>query len=146
MTKLGLARLCAMIDFTIDNEPTPDTAAGVCIEDRIKTRASPTHGLRKRGDVRVVIDRNGKACDFAQPIAQREIVPAFHVVGTANAAGFPIDGTPITDTHGLPGEMGLKTNYPDLYLLTDNGGTIGGLHGDMLPVDNFTIHGASDKP
>src|SRR5438309_252793 len=104
MAQFGLSRFRAVINPAIGNQTAADAAAGVRVEDGIESLPRAAQCLAERGDVAVVVHGDGRAGQFAQPLAEREIIPALDVVRTTNLSGLPIHRPAVARAHGAPRE------------------------------------------
>src|SRR2546425_97514 len=99
VTNLRLTRRSAVINAPGRNETTSNATPKRDVKDRIKTSARAASGFSERRHIGVVLDANWRLYQIAQPITELEIGPPFHMMGTANLSGFPIDRSAETDSH-----------------------------------------------
>ncbi len=100
VTDLDLARRGAVIDMPTHDQSAADAAAQRDVHRGIAVPPRAAARLAERGDVRVIVHRHWHAAEFSQPIPQREIRPAGHVVRAANSPAPPIDRPAVADADG----------------------------------------------
>src|SRR5438094_7611667 len=99
VTNLRLTRRSAVINAPGRNETTSNAASERDVKCWVKIGAGAASGFSERRHIGVVFDANWRLYQIAQPITELEIGPPFHVMGTADFSGFPIDRSAETDSH-----------------------------------------------
>ncbi len=100
MADLGFAGARAVVDRAIDDQSAADAAAHVDPAHGVGAFARANGGFGQGGGVGVVLHGDGQAGQVAQPIAEREIGPAFDLVRAADGAGLEINRTAKADADG----------------------------------------------
>ena len=82
-----------MIDTPADYETATNATPQRYVKNRISTNTSAVQGFTERGHIRIVIDKYGKLCEFAQPSSKRKVRPTFNLMGTTDISIGPINWT-----------------------------------------------------
>src|SRR3712207_1739126 len=82
---LRLAGLCAMVNFSVHDQPAAHTAPECDVEDWIAPLPCSGQRFTERGDVRVIVDAHRQVRLFSEPFAQFELRPPLDLVRTADA-------------------------------------------------------------
>src|ERR1043166_8804315 len=89
----------APINLAIDDQPAADAGADRDVEHRGKTLARPEQRFGEPGDVGVVPEHRGKADQLADPVGEREIVPALDLMRLDDGVRAVIDGSAEPDAN-----------------------------------------------
>jgi hypothetical protein len=84
-----LARLGAMVDLALEDQPATDPCAGVRIEDRAHSRTCTESSLRESCSIRVVLYQGPAAGDLFEPLRKWKSGPAFHMHRAADLSRAP---------------------------------------------------------
>src|SRR5262245_21170215 len=85
------------IDFPVDAQAAADAGADRDVENRRKSLAGAEERFGEAGDVGVVAQRRGQAHEIANPVREREIVPAVNLVRLDDGASGVVHGAAEAD-------------------------------------------------
>ena len=99
MPDLRFAGLCAVKNFPIHDQTAAHAAAERDIENWIAPLPCTAHRLAQRATIRVVVNQHGSPRALAQPVAEREIRPAFDLMGAADFPRAPVHRSAVAHAH-----------------------------------------------
>ena len=106
MPHLGFAGAGTVIKTTIHDHAAAHTAAHVNPEDAPKPLPCSPESLSEGGHIGIVLHGNRHSGEFANPVSQRKIMPAGHLMRATNLAGIRVYRSAKTHAHrgdGMPG-------------------------------------------
>src|SRR5262245_15163586 len=101
MPDLGCPASTAAIDLAVDNQPAADAGADGDVNDGRQPLAGAEERLGQAGDVRVVTQDRGQSRDVADPVGEREIVPALDLMRLDDGPGGVINRAAEADAGSL---------------------------------------------
>ena len=82
-----------------DDHATAHTAAHVDPEDALKPSPCSPQCLSQGGHIGIVLHSNGHSSEFTNPVSQREIMPARHLMRATNLPCLGVDRPAETHAH-----------------------------------------------
>jgi hypothetical protein len=135
---LRFAGFGAMVNSSIGDEPAANPAAESHIKDGIEPNARAPLRLAEGGHVGIVVDKDGFACEPAQPLAQFETSPTLNLMGATNGACSPVHWPAKTNgkRRGIRGRN--QGNERRLDLPADARAAFGAVYVKSLPRADFS--------
>ena len=114
MADLGRAATGAAVDSAADDETAADAGADRHVEDRIAAAAGAEVGLGEAGDIGVVAEHGRQVDEIADPVGEREVVPAVDLMRLDDGSPLVVDGPAEADADAMqpvPGDVGERQQF-----------------------------------
>ena len=108
MADLGFTGAGTVIKTTVHDHAAAHTAAHVNPEDTSKPLPCPPQCLSEGGHIGIILDGNRHSGELANPVSQRKIMPARHLMRATNLAGLRVHRPTKTHAHrgdAMPGHQ-----------------------------------------
>ena len=140
-----LAGRRAVVDPAADDAAAADPVAGVSVKHRVGPRTRPASRLGVGGDVGVVVHGHGQASAFAQPVPEREVLPAGEMTRAAHTPGAPVHQAAEADPHRAPIQPGLASAEHLGDLRAHPFAARGRIYRQLLTVEDFALGSPGDE-